>query len=94
LPPGSNGTPVSSASSIDCGGLLLTLLPRYEASGKTYLTIAIGCTDGRHRSVYVAERLAACLRDTGWQTELAHRDLSPYAADAPNMTGAYAAGVY
>ncbi|MBV8739176.1 MAG: RNase adapter RapZ [Alphaproteobacteria bacterium] len=75
-------------------GLLLTLLPRYEASGKTYLTIAVGCTGGRHRSVYVAERLAACLRDAGWQTELTHRDLSPYATDAPDMTGANAAGVH
>jgi RNase adapter protein RapZ len=74
--------------------LLLTLLPRYEASGKTYLTIAVGCTGGRHRSVYVAERLAACLRDAGWQTELAHRDLSSHAADAPDTTGANAAGVH
>jgi RNase adapter protein RapZ len=74
--------------------LLLTLLPRYEASGKTYLTIAVGCTGGRHRSVYVAERLAACLRDAGWQTELAHRDLSSHAADAPDMTGANAVGVH
>jgi RNase adapter protein RapZ len=75
-------------------GLLLTLLPRYEASGKTYLTIAVGCTGGRHRSVYVAERLAACLRDAGWQTELAHRDLPSHAADAPDTTDANAAGVH
>ncbi len=40
------------------------LLPRYEISGKTYLTIAIGCTGGRHRSVYVAERLAR-----GWEAD-------------------------
>ena len=39
--------------------LLEPLLPRYEKEGKTYLTIGIGCTGGRHRSVYVAERLAA-----------------------------------
>jgi RNase adapter protein RapZ len=74
--------------------LLLTLLPRYETSGKTYLTIAIGCTGGRHRSVYVTERLAACLRDAGWQTELLHRDLPSYAADTPDMAGANAAGVH
>ncbi len=74
--------------------LLLTLLPRYEASGKTYLTIAVGCTGGRHRSVYVAERLATCLRDAGWQTELAHRDLPSHAADAPDTTGANTAGVH
>ncbi|HXC88802.1 MAG TPA: RNase adapter RapZ [Stellaceae bacterium] len=63
--------------------LLRPLLPRYETSGKTYLTIAIGCTGGRHRSVFVAERLAAKLREAGWCTELAHRDLPhPIAARA------------
>jgi UPF0042 nucleotide-binding protein len=51
------------------------LLPRYEQEGKTYLTIAIGCTGGRHRSVYVAERLAAKLGAGGLRVELAHRDL-------------------
>jgi UPF0042 nucleotide-binding protein len=64
--------------------LLRPLLPRYETSGKSYLTIAIGCTGGRHRSVYVAERLARRLRDAGWRTELSHRDLPPsVAAGAP-----------
>jgi RNase adapter protein RapZ len=62
--------------------LLRPLLPRYQMSGKAYLTIAIGCTGGRHRSVYVAERLAARLRDAGWRTELAHRDLPSPAARA------------
>ena len=55
--------------------LLEPLLPRYEQEGKTYLTIAIGCTGGRHRSVYVAERLAAQLGGAGLRVELAHRDL-------------------
>jgi len=55
--------------------LLEPLLPRYEQEGKTYLTIAIGCTGGRHRSVYVAERLAAQLGVAGLRVELAHRDL-------------------
>ncbi len=55
--------------------LLRPLLPRYEEGGKTYLTIAVGCTGGRHRSVYVAERLALRLRQAGWRVELAHRDL-------------------
>ena len=41
------------------------LLPRYEREGKSYLTIAIGCTGGRHRSVFVAERLAALAAATG-----------------------------
>ncbi len=56
-------------------GLLLPLLPRYRAEGKSYLTIAIGCTGGRHRSVFVAERLAAWLDDAGWPSRLRHRDL-------------------
>jgi UPF0042 nucleotide-binding protein len=55
--------------------LLEPLLPRYEQEGKTYLTIAIGCTGGRHRSVYVAERLAMQLGAVGLRVELAHRDL-------------------
>jgi UPF0042 nucleotide-binding protein len=57
--------------------LLNPLLPRYETEGKTYLTIGIGCTGGRHRSVYVAERLTAQLREAGWRVEVAHRDLPP-----------------
>jgi UPF0042 nucleotide-binding protein len=55
--------------------LLQPLLPRYEREGKIYLTIGIGCTGGRHRSVYVAERLAAQLAAAGLRVELAHRDL-------------------
>lgn len=54
---------------------LTPLLPRYEREGKSYLTIAIGCTGGRHRSVYVAERLADWLRHEGRSVSVAHRDL-------------------
>lgn len=55
--------------------LIRPLLPRFAAEGKSYLTIAIGCTGGRHRSVYVAEKLAAWLREQGQQVDLRHRDL-------------------
>jgi UPF0042 nucleotide-binding protein len=55
--------------------LLLTLLPRYTAEGKSYLSIAFGCTGGRHRSVHVAERVAARLRDAGFSPTVEHRDL-------------------
>ena len=55
--------------------LLHPLLPRYVAEGKSYLTIAIGCTGGRHRSVYVAEELAAWLRSQGQRVQILHRDL-------------------
>lgn len=56
-------------------GLLEPLLPRFAAEGKSYLTIAIGCTGGRHRSVMLAERLAAWLRAKDSRVELRHREL-------------------
>jgi UPF0042 nucleotide-binding protein len=55
--------------------LLKPLLPRYVMEGKSYLTIAIGCTGGRHRSVFVAERLAARLCEAGERVEVHHREL-------------------
>ena len=55
--------------------LLGPLLPRYAAEGKSYLTIAVGCTGGRHRSVYVAERLGAWLGGQGEKARVRHRDL-------------------
>ncbi len=57
------------------GTLLRTLLPRYAKEGRAYLTIAIGCTGGRHRSVFTAEELARLLRERGWRATLTHRDL-------------------
>jgi UPF0042 nucleotide-binding protein len=56
-------------------GLLQPLLPRYHAEGKSYLTIAIGCTGGRHRSVLIAERLAAWLQQHNQRAHVHHRDL-------------------
>ena len=56
-------------------GFLAPLLPRYRAEGKSYLTIAIGCTGGKHRSVYIAERLAGWLRAQGVEVGLSHRGL-------------------
>ncbi|MCW5700832.1 MAG: RNase adapter RapZ [Rhodospirillales bacterium] len=56
-------------------GLLKLLVPRYEAEGKSYLTIAIGCTGGRHRSVFVAEQVAAWLAHQGLRVRLLHRDV-------------------
>jgi len=55
--------------------VLLPLLPRYEGEGKSYLTIAFGCTGGRHRSVMLAETLAADLRTADRQVTLVHRDI-------------------
>jgi RNase adapter protein RapZ len=55
--------------------LVAPLLPRFEREGKSYLTIAVGCTGGRHRSVYVAERLAAWLGERGRAVSVRHRDV-------------------
>ncbi|MGH9482921.1 MAG: RNase adapter RapZ [Terriglobales bacterium] len=56
-------------------GLLAYLIPHYMKEGKSYLNIAVGCTGGRHRSVYIAETLGRELRRLGFQPALAHRDL-------------------
>jgi UPF0042 nucleotide-binding protein len=54
--------------------MVVELVPRYEQEGKTYLTIAVGCTGGRHRSVFVAERLAEALVEEGRVVTVRHRD--------------------
>lgn len=55
--------------------LIDPLLPRYAHEGKSYLTIAIGCTGGRHRSVYTVERLAPGLKALGFPISVLHRDI-------------------
>jgi len=50
------------------------LLPHYETEGKSYLTIAIGCTGGRHRSIAMAEAIAEHLASTGVEVSVRHRD--------------------
>jgi len=55
--------------------LLELLLDRYADEGKSYLTIAIGCTGGHHRSVYTAERLGRWLREGKKPMQIRHRDL-------------------
>lgn len=61
--------------------LLLELLPRYAAQGKTYVNIAFGCTGGRHRSVYMAEKIAGALRAQGFSPTVLHRNLGSRAAE-------------
>lgn len=56
-------------------GFLKPLMPRFQAEGKSYLTIAVGCTGGRHRSVFVAEKLARELKADGLAVTLLHRDV-------------------
>ena len=64
--------------------LLAPLMGRYALEGKSYLTIAIGCTGGRHRSVFVAERLAEALAKREIRVDLRHRDLDNAAPAAHN----------
>jgi UPF0042 nucleotide-binding protein len=63
--------------------LLGPLLPRFEKEGKSYLTVAVGCTGGRHRSVFLAETLAQWLAQLGKNVTLAHRDLPALATEGP-----------
>lgn len=61
--------------------LLGPLLPRYQGEGRSYLTIAIGCTGGRHRSVFVAEELFAWLDAKGYSVGLRHRDMERWTSE-------------
>ena len=55
--------------------LLEYLLPLYKREGKSYLTIGVGCTGGRHRSVMIAERLSGILKTDDFEVSVAHRDI-------------------
>ncbi|MEC7533848.1 MAG: RNase adapter RapZ [Pseudomonadota bacterium] len=61
--------------------LLREALPRYAAQGRSYLNIAFGCTGGRHRSVFSAERAAEALREAGFSPTVIHRNLGSRPAD-------------
>jgi len=67
--------------------MLLLLLPAYKREGKSYFSIAVGCTGGRHRSVMVAERLARKLAAAGWSASLRHRELATAEASAEPKKG-------
>jgi UPF0042 nucleotide-binding protein len=56
-------------------GLLVYLIPHYIGEGKSYLTIAFGCTGGRHRSVMLAESVMEALEKRGYSTKVVHRDI-------------------
>jgi UPF0042 nucleotide-binding protein len=55
--------------------LLAPLLPRYAQEGKSYFTLALGCTGGRHRSVYIIETLKPWFEEQGFKSHVVHRDL-------------------
>jgi RNase adapter protein RapZ len=56
--------------------LLAYLIPHYVREGKSYLTIAFGCTGGRHRSVMIAETIGSNLEKKGFRTKIVHRDIA------------------
>jgi len=56
--------------------ILELLLPAYVAEGKSYLTLALGCTGGHHRSVVIAEEIAARLSERGYDPKVSHRDIA------------------
>ncbi|HFD92474.1 MAG TPA: RNase adapter RapZ [Gammaproteobacteria bacterium] len=60
----------------DICGFLQRWLPRFAAENRSYLTVAIGCTGGQHRSVYMVERLAAHFRDACESIQIRHRDVT------------------
>jgi UPF0042 nucleotide-binding protein len=55
--------------------LLGFLLPRFQREGKSYLTVGVGCTGGRHRSVMVAEAIASRINELGYKSSVVHRDI-------------------
>lgn len=67
--------PVTGAFLARLERLLTLILPFYEQEGKAYLTIAFGCTGGRHRSVAITERVAVLLGRHGYQPSVVHRDI-------------------
>ncbi len=67
---------ISGAFLDELTSLLELLLPAYVNEGKSYLTLALGCTGGHHRSVAIAEEIASRLRDRGFEPKVSHRDIA------------------
>lgn len=80
------GDPIYAEASARIEALILLLLPRYEAEGKSYVTIAVGCTGGKHRSVHFAESLAIRLREAGFSPTVRHRELTQQKLGAEDGT--------
>jgi UPF0042 nucleotide-binding protein len=67
--------------------LLVYLMPHYVAEGKTYLTIAFGCTGGQHRSVMMAEQIRKNLTRAGYKAKVLHRDIRKAVRDKQDRAG-------
>ena len=68
--------PIFKSSWEKLSSLILTLLPEYKKEGKSYLIVAFGCTGGKHRSVFLAEKLRILLSENNYKVNLHHRELS------------------
>ena len=75
LPPTSRKFPQTKEFLGKVTDLMLYLLPHYVEEGKSYLTVAFGCTGGQHRSVMMAEEMSKRLRKAGYQVKAVHRDI-------------------
>jgi UPF0042 nucleotide-binding protein len=69
------GQPATGEFLAHLEGLLDLLLPAYQKEGKSYLTFAVGCTGGRHRSVAIAQELARLIEERGYSPSIQHRDI-------------------
>ena len=67
--------PIVKAMSDDIHAWISRWLPAYQSSQRSYMTIAIGCTGGQHRSVYIVEQLAKRMAEDGIETHIRHREL-------------------
>jgi RNase adapter protein RapZ len=63
------------------------LLPLYQREGKSYLTIGVGCTGGRHRSVSIGTAITSRLRGRGWTVQISHRDVERESPQEQNPIG-------
>lgn len=72
--------------------LLIDWIPRYWAAGKSYVTVAFGCTGGRHRSVAAAVEVAERLRRSGFTPNIRHRDLASPPRDTIERGSGHSAG--
>ncbi len=72
------GHPVSRSFVDRFQALLKMLIPEYLREGKSYLTVAIGCTGGQHRSVAIVNHLSSSLQEDGYEISISHRDIKKY----------------